>query len=360
LQESYSDMFLKKTKGDIGKKSLFRNCECSVEFNDKSFGVSSKQGARSTMEDTYNILLFNGVDNLKNCSHSDLEDGAIASPELDEHLAVKLVVSSEIKSPQSIKKISFFLVCDGHGGIEAANYVKENLFQNIIRQPTFDINLEKAILDGFEKTESSFENYVEVNDMDGMVGTTVTAALIVDNILCVANLGDSDAVICFKDKVEKLITQTHIPNNDEERKRVESVGGIIVRDRIGNYRLGHPNWNPNFVNIGVTRAIGDLYFKSRKFLDNKVSGLTAIPTISKWVLTVNDQFLIIASDGFWDVVSHKEANKLVSEKVNLKMDLNIICEELIQLCFQRNSKDNATVMIIRLDIQQMDFKNVLS
>jgi len=203
---------------------------------------------------------------------------------------------------------------------------------------------EEAILAGFAETEEGFAQLVHAKDMDGMVGTTVTTVYIIGNNLYVANLGDSEAVLCTKGK-EQVLTQVHTPNNEEERKRIEAVGGVIVKDRTGNCRLGHPLWNPNFINIGVTRAIGDFYFKEDKYLSSKVSGMTAVPFICKWSLTMEDEFLIIASDGFWDVVTHKEAVQIVSEKIEQNTDS--ICKELIELGERRKSRDNITVLLIK-------------
>ena len=89
----------------------------------------------------------------------------------------------------------------------------------------------------------------------------------------------------------------HIPSNPVEELRVKEMGGKIVSDSMGNKRLGHPLWNPNFVNIGVTRAIGDYIFKKEEYINKTTSGLIAIPSIKKWKLSVDDDFLIIASDG---------------------------------------------------------------
>ena len=47
------------------------------------------------------------------------------------------------------------------------------------------------------------------------------------------------------------MTETHIPSNQKEKERVEKQGGVIFSDRKGNVRLGHPVWNPVYVNMGV-------------------------------------------------------------------------------------------------------------
>jgi len=206
-------------------------------------------------------------------------------------------------------------------------------------------------------TEEAYSKYAKEEGIDdGMVGTTVTAVLLIDNVLYVANLGDSEAVMCSKGQ-EFILTEAHIPSNPSEERRIELEGGSIVSDKKGTKRLAHPAWNPNFVNIGVTRAIGDFYFKSCEFVGEKKSGLIAVPSLAKWHLTVDDEFIIIASDGFWDVVLPKEAINFVISK--MRFDSNSICRELMELSKSRNSKDNITVLLVKFKIPSIpDFNSL--
>src|SRR4051812_26913640 len=105
-------------------------------------------------------------------------------------------------------------------------------------------------------------------DLDGLLGSCVCVALIHGNTLYVASVGDSAAILCRKGEHLKL-TYPHTPKNKSECKRVLELGGKIKvcnSTLLAHYfqhdRLCHPKWNPSFVNIGVTRAIGDVYFKS--------------------------------------------------------------------------------------------------
>jgi len=194
------------------------------------------------------------------------------------------------------------------------------------------------------KWKKKWSKYSEEHHLDGSLGTTVTAVLIIGNILYIANVGDSDAVLCTDGKVIKL-TESHVPSNPKERERIETVGGKILSDRLGNCRLGHPLWNPNFVNLGVTRSIGDTYYKSEEFVGSIQSGLIAEPNIVKWELTEKDEFLLIASDGFWDVISPDEAVHFVKKTIHMESD--VICKLLMEVGKSRNSKDNVTILLIK-------------
>jgi len=329
-------------------------------------GVCACQGCRSTMEDVHRLILWSGIrrdennkdveeepptkrskislsENITSTGDDDLQQRN--TPELESNLSSKDSLKS---SPET--KVSFFTICDGHGGVQAADFVNNHLFNNIIKHSNFEEDTETAILNGFEITEEAYTSYAKQEDIDGMVGTTVTAVLIKGNVLYVANLGDSEAVLCSKGEAV-MLTESHIPSNPSEKSRVELVGGSIISDKKGTKRLGHPAWNPNFVNIGVTRAIGDLYFKNEEFVGNKKSGLIAMPSLYTWNLTEDDEFMIIASDGFWDVVSPSEAINFVS--ANIHLDSNSICRDLMEMSKLRRSKDNITVLLVKFTIPSL-------
>jgi len=324
-------------------------------MNTMMAGASATQGKRSSMEDTYSVRLWSKVRKEDSLTESDEErptkrlrtedktgEGFSAASPLTSELAGSDGEESNRQSEETT--VSFFTVCDGHGGVQAADFVNNHLFDNIIACPNFLEDTETAILSGFEQTELAFCKFVKDEEIDGMIGTTVTAVLIIENQLYVANLGDSEAVLCSGGQ-DYLLTEAHIPSNPQEECRVQQVGGSMVSDKRGTKRLGHPAWNPTLVNIGVTRAIGDYFFKNEEYVGKRQSGLIAVPSIKKWNLTPEDQFLVIASDGFWDVVKHKEAVDYI--KRNIELDSDTICKQLLELSSSRRSNDNITVLLIK-------------
>jgi serine/threonine protein phosphatase PrpC len=238
---------------------------------DLQIGVWESQGKRDKMEDRYKVIPFPKNKN----NQLFVKDNII----MDEN--------------NNIPHYAFFAVYDGHGGTEAADFVRKNLHNNIVNNNFFKTNPEKAIQEGFIKTEKDFENLVLNNKMDGLIGSCACIALIYGNILYIASVGDSAAILCRNGNVIKL-TNPHTPMNEKEKERIEKIGGRIVS--CGT-RLGHPIWNPQLINIGVTRAIGDIYFKHNTYTEGKLSGLIAEPEINKITLTKNDLFFLIASDG---------------------------------------------------------------
>jgi len=165
--------------------------------------------------------------------------------------------------------------------------------------------------------------------------------LVVGEKLYVANVGDSEAIVCRGDTALPLTTIPNPSKNSDETVRVQSVGG-----RLYNNRLGHPHLNVRFFNIGISRAIGDLMYKSPGYTQNKVSGLTADPDVSVTELGEDDKFLLLACDGVWDVFTHKEAVKFVLERLKETNDPQMICNSLVEESLARRSMDNITVCLV--------------
>lgn len=78
----------------------------------------------------------------------------------------------------------------------------------------------------------------------------------------------------------------HKPNSKEERQRIENAGGVVVW--AGTWRVGGV--------LAVSRAFGDRPLKRY---------VIATPEIKEETLKDEDEFLILASDGLWDVISNQ-------------------------------------------------------
>ncbi len=64
----------------------------------------------------------------------------------------------------------------------------------------------------------------------------------------------------------------NVKDNADEERRVRELGGVIFHGRVG-----HPCLNPAYFSIAVSRAIGDLMFKSKSYTDGRLSGIVADP-----------------------------------------------------------------------------------
>ncbi|CAL9141870.1 unnamed protein product, partial [Musa hybrid cultivar] len=82
----------------------------------------------------------------------------------------------------------------GHGGAQVAEYVKQNLFSNLLRHPKFITDTKSAIADAYNHTDAEFLK--SENSQNREAGSTASTAVLVGDRLLVANVGDSRAVIC--------------------------------------------------------------------------------------------------------------------------------------------------------------------
>lgn len=198
-------------------------------------------------------------------------------------------------------------VLDGHGssGKEASNSAADHLQKffeknrnQILKLETFK-DRERFLNKAFSETEKQLKN----SGIDYSTSGTCCAFLFVkDNILTVANLGDSRAVLCRigKEKAAIELTWDQKPTRKDEKERILSRGGKIERlnyngDYVGPLRVWVDEEGPG---IAMTRTLGD--FQAKKI------GLISEPEIDHLWLKTRDQFIVVASDGIWDVMSSAE------------------------------------------------------
>jgi serine/threonine protein phosphatase PrpC len=104
------------------------------------------------------------------------------------------------------------------------------------------------------------------------------------------------------------LTLDQKPNDAEERKRIESHGGRVQRlvdefhNRIGPYRVWEKKGN--YPGLAMSRSIGDVAAKR--------IGVISTPIFTQHAIdSENDLFLIIASDGVWDVMANEDVANFV-------------------------------------------------
>ncbi|XP_059750214.1 protein phosphatase 1F isoform X2 [Balaenoptera ricei] len=160
-------------------------------------------------------------------------------------------------------------------------------------------------------------------------GTTGVCALIAGNTLHVAWLGDSQVVLVQQGQVVKLM-EPHRPERQDEKDRIEALGGFVSHMDC---------WRVNGT-LAVSRAIGDVFQKPY------VSG--EADTASR-ELTGSEDYLLLACDGFFDVVPHQEVAGLVQSHLVGQQGSGLrVAEELVAAARERGSHDNITVMVVFL------------
>jgi len=247
---------------------------------------------------------------------------------------------TEVIDSETSPITSFFAVYDGHGGRQASDYAAARLHKYVLNYAQTEASIETAIKKAYKQLEDEFmEIAVQKQLSDGT--TAVIAVLDQHNKLTVANVGDSEAILCRGSKAIPLSTPHNPHKSQAEKERVLSVGG-----KIWNNRVGHPALNAKFFSIAVSRSIGDMMYKNPEITQNKQSGLIADPEINQVFLTDDDNFLILACDGLFDVITEQEAVDFVYEHMKTTDDLEAIAKRLVEAAMIKGSLDNITALLV--------------
>jgi len=158
-------------------------------------------------------------------------------------------------------------------------------------------------------------------------GTTAVFAIIRDGIISVANCGDSRAVLGHRGRVVHM-SHDHKPTRRDEKRRIHANGGKVKNGRV----LGR---------LAVSRAIGDFDYKRE---DRHV--VSAKPDIEQFRIQSHTDFIILACDGLWDVMSSEDAVRITYAALAKTRDLTRVCRYLVNTALRRRSQDNVTCMIV--------------
>lgn len=127
----------------------------------------------------------------------------------------------------------------------------------------------------------------------------------------------------------------------------QSAGGFCVGDRVNG-------------TLAITRSFGDLIHKdngsstttttTNKDKDSNCGGsVTAIPEIKNEFINKEDEFIILASDGLWDVMSSQQSVNFIRQRLNNHKDLEKACKELTkEAVTKQRSVDNVSIVLIAL------------
>ncbi|XP_076805049.1 protein phosphatase 1G-like [Clavelina lepadiformis] len=189
-------------------------------------------------------------------------------------------------------------------------------------------------------------------------GTTAVVALLHGFQLHVANAGDSRCVLCRKDGKAFDMSDDHKPEDETELSRIKAAGGHVnLQGRVNG-------------GLNLSRAIGDHCYKTNKDLPLEEQMISAMPDVRSVVLDPDDEFMVLACDGVWNVFTSQEVVDFVRDRLNSqesnkneqeliesceKVKLSEICEELFDKCLAPDTMgdgtgcDNMTCLIIKFN-----------
>jgi len=289
----------------------------------------------------------------------------------------RYILDIEVESPEG-HLIAGFAVLDGHSGSMCVDHVVETLQASLQRclsakQSLSDESLTQAVLEACLLTDEDFLKRARQHEV--LDGSTLVLALVYPQVeppaanearqpgccrLLVACVGDSRGVLCRGSNgpqgsgpqlLAVPLSDDHKPSRPDEQRRIEAKGGIV--DFEGVWRVfipGPAKFGGQMIarwGLAVSRAFGDLLLKEAERYDcaGVAPGglITAVPEVRVVDLEpATDRFLVLASDGVWDVISNEEAVATCAAQTDTVM----AAEHLLRRTYAANSDDNITALVL--------------
>lgn len=259
-------------------------------------------------------------------------------------------------------ELHYFAVYDGHGCSHVATKCKERLHELVKEElenklEGDDDEWEHAMDQSFNRMDKEVIEWnksvtggatcrceLQTPECDA-VGSTAIVAVVTPDKIIVANCGDSRAVLCRNGKAIPL-SNDQKPDRPDELNRIQEAGGRVIY------------WDGPRVSgvLAMSRAIGDNYLKPYVICE---------PEVTITDRTAEDDCLILASDGLWDVVSNDTACGVAGmclkgnapasipengagDRVNFDQGCSDASMLLTKLALARRSYDNVSVVVVDL------------
>ena len=198
-------------------------------------------------------------------------------------------------------------------------------------------------------------------------GTTVACAIVQQDRMYIANVGDSTIVLGKTNPkygepgepevIAEVITRDHKPEDKKEKRRIEALGGAVSLSNKGVMRVVWERKRPvqtktrtgeschvdRIPFLSVARSLGDLWSvtKNNEYLVSPVPDVY----VHYFDLT-KDKFIILASDGLWNMLKPQETvetvHQLCRSGVTNKVEASKAAHVLINNALERWNKRNLT------------------
>ncbi|KAM7526547.1 hypothetical protein LguiA_016449 [Lonicera macranthoides] len=248
------------------------------------------------------------------------------------------------------EKDSYFCgVFDGHGpqGHKVARYVRDTLPSKLSSSskshnnnngggkngkhgksdepnPHFSSSWKSNILKSFQDMDDDLQGKPTIDSYCS--GTTAVTVIKQGSDLMVVNMGDSRAVLCTRGDRDELVpiqlTADLKPGVPSERERIESRGGrvLALAEEPSVLRVWLPDQDSP--GLAMARAFGDFCLKD--------FGLISTPDVTHRKLCDKDEFVVLATDGVWDVLSNNEVIKIVASVRKRSMAARLLVDRAVQ------------------------------
>lgn len=182
-----------------------------------------------------------------------------------------------------------------------------------------------------------------------LIGSTAIVALVdcrgSQRSVTVANCGDSRAVLCRGGKAIEL-SEDHKPELESEEQRIRLAGGSV--------KLIGPCHRIDGWGLNLSRALGDFHYKARADLSAEEQKVIAVPEIRTVQLDDEDEFLVLACDGCFELHSSQDVIDIVNSALRAGVDVKQAAEQLVDKSCSPNlvktrgkGGDNCSAIVIK-------------
>lgn len=263
-------------------------------FRRKDGSVHSQRGGKGVNQDA--AVLCQGY-----CAKDGVFCGVFDGHGKNGHLASKIVR----------QRLPVLLLDEKNDMEDLKNESSANFFENRVTNDG-DLSSERKFLEWKKVYENAFEKMDDEIKLRQKVdcsfsGTTAVVVVKQDEDLFIANLGDSRAVLGTK--TENGVTAVQLttdlkPGTPDEADRIRKSNGRVfaLKREPGVARA----WLPRVQcpGIAMSRCFGDFVMKNH--------GLISTPVVTHHCIASDNLFVVLATDGVWDVLSNEEVVSTVN------------------------------------------------
>jgi len=219
------------------------------------------------------------------------------------------------------KNSHLFCLFDGHGGANVSQFLQEN-FYKYFKEMLPMSNPQENFKELFNIIDSKIKDLNLLN-----IGSTACIIYITKEngkkVLYSANIGDTRSILISSNDYRRL-SYDHRATDTNEYNRIIQSGGIVFGGRV-------------YGTLMLSRAFGDWELKSY--------GVISEPYVTKININENDKYVIIASDGIWDILDDVDVYEMSKNMDNSK-DL---CNNIVEKALDKGSMDNISCFVIKLN-----------
>jgi serine/threonine protein phosphatase PrpC len=212
-------------------------------------------------------------------------------------------------------------------------------------------------------------------------GTTAVTVMFTPQWIICANAGDSRSVYSKQGNCTIPLSYDHKPDDEAEERRIYDAGGFVRSGRVeGDLAVSRGLGDFRFKDDDLYEAMGDQMVSFSQYedvsavkrkkrgeivnvsegsrshicspVDQKVSPMPDIIVQNRNPDT--DEFVVVACDGIFDVCSNQECIGMTADIMEAgEKDLGLVCEEILDCCLEKGSKDNMTALVVKMPAQKI-------